>query len=169
MTPDERADLAESLVPVAGELAFLVRDQGREAIGEWLDSHGITEDPARALLVVLAAMVPVDATSEDTLSWVTFDENGAPLERTIPLLPCVPVPGRAGPVSLPVPEQPAAGAAIRQARNEAGISQRVLAARAGVNPRTVRAWEGGGQAVRQGHWVMLQFVLGPMGAVRDAA
>lgn len=90
-----RGDLAESLVPVAGELAFTVRTEGRDAIGAWLDRHGLAEGATvtaevRALLVVLAARVDIDATDEDQLSWVTWDEAGEPLERTIPLLPAVP-------------------------------------------------------------------------------
>jgi hypothetical protein len=97
MTLEERGDLAESLVPVAGELAFLVRTEGRDAIGAWLDRHGLAEGAAvtpevRALLVVLAARVDIDATDEDQLSWVTFDEHGQPLDGTIPLLPVVAVP-----------------------------------------------------------------------------
>ena len=38
-----RGDLAERLVPVAAELAFTVRTEDREAIGAWLDAHGIHE------------------------------------------------------------------------------------------------------------------------------
>ena len=69
-----------------------VRTEGREAIGAWLDEHGIADEKARALLVVVAAGWPVDATNEDTLSWLTFDEHGQPLDGTLPLLPCLPVP-----------------------------------------------------------------------------
>jgi len=88
----ERGDLAESLVPVAGELAFTVRTEGPAAIGAWLDRHGLKEGAAvtarvRALLVVLAARVDIDATGEDQLAWVTWDEDGEPLDGTIPLLP----------------------------------------------------------------------------------
>jgi hypothetical protein len=95
-----RGDLAESLVPVAGELAFTVRTEGAAAIGAWLDRHGLREGATvtaetRALLVVLAARVDIDATGEDQLAWVTWDEAGEPLDGTIPLLPCVPA-GRPG-------------------------------------------------------------------------
>ena len=168
MTPEARGDLAESLVPVAAELAFLVRDEGRKAIGEWLDAHGVTDDWTRALLVVLAARSSVDITDEQAYDWVTWDEHGAPLEQTIPLLPCVPVPAvDPACVSVTVPGQPAAGAAIREARSRAGMSQRDLAAEAGVGHRTLRGWESGERAVRHGHWVVLQLVLGPLGVVRD--
>jgi hypothetical protein len=88
---EHRGDLAESLVPVAAELAWLVRDEGREAIGKWLDEHGITDDAARALLVVLAAMVPAGAAAEQLLDYVTWDEDGRPLDGTAPLFPALPV------------------------------------------------------------------------------
>jgi hypothetical protein len=93
-----RGDLAESLVPVAGELAFTVRTEGADAIAAWLDRHGLAEGApvtleARALMIVLAARVDIDATDEEQLSWVTWDERGGPLDGTIPLLPCVPAGG----------------------------------------------------------------------------
>ena len=162
---EARGDLAEALVPLAAELAFLVRDEGRNAIGEWLDTQGITGEKARALLVVTAAMVPIDATEDDLLAWLTWDEHGAPLDGTIPLLPCLPVP--AEPPS--VPPQPAAGAAIFAARTAAGMSQRELARRAGVNHKTIREWEFGRQAVRLGNWLGLKAVLGPLGVSPAAA
>lgn len=88
-TATERGDLAESLVPVAAELAFLVRDESREAIGDWLDSQGITDERSRALLVVLAAMVAAGTDPDDLLAWVTWDEEGRPLDGTAPLFPVV--------------------------------------------------------------------------------
>jgi hypothetical protein len=96
MTASERADLAESLVPVAAELAFLVRDEGREAIGEWMDDRGLLvgariTEATRAFLVVLAAMVRADATQEELLEWITWDEDGRPLDGTAPLFPALPV------------------------------------------------------------------------------
>jgi hypothetical protein len=92
MNAAERGDLAERMVPHASHLAFLVRTEGRERIGTWLDVHGITDPETRALLVVLAAMVPVDLTEEQMLDWITWDEQGRPLDGTIPLLPAVAVP-----------------------------------------------------------------------------
>jgi hypothetical protein len=84
-------DLAESLVDTAGELAFLVRTEGRDAIGAWLDSHGLIRgatvtDATRAFLVVLAAMIPVDATLAERLDWVTWDEFGQQLPGTAPVI-----------------------------------------------------------------------------------
>lgn len=75
-----RGDLAERAVDVAAQLAFLVRDEGSDAIGAFLDGQGIPADTeTRTLLVVLAAMVSIDATPDQMLSWVTWDEFGAPL------------------------------------------------------------------------------------------
>jgi hypothetical protein len=85
--PDARArgDLAERMVPVACDLACLVRDQDREAVGRFLSR--LTGPEIRALLVVMAGMMPVDSMSDaDMLRWVRWDETGRPLDR--PLAPC---------------------------------------------------------------------------------
>lgn len=68
MTP---ADLTESMVPAACELACLVRDGDSGPIAEFLDRYTGEEDrEARALYVVLAAMMPVeDASPADLLAW----------------------------------------------------------------------------------------------------
>jgi hypothetical protein len=70
LTPQERADLAEHLVPVATELAFLVHTESPDAVQARLDRI----DPAHypALAVVLAAMVDIDKRPEELLSWVTW-------------------------------------------------------------------------------------------------
>lgn len=65
MTP---ADLAESMVPVACDLACRVRDGDAEGIARLTASLGGAETPA--LLIVLAAMIPVDdASPADLLAW----------------------------------------------------------------------------------------------------
>lgn len=80
MTPDERSDLAEAMVPEACELAVLVHDADAERVARFLAGFGVTvpddaapDDPAArlaALLVVTAAMVPVDDRSPaDLLAW----------------------------------------------------------------------------------------------------
>jgi len=80
-----RGDLAERMVAPACELACIVRDEGRESVGVFLARYG--EDEIRALLVVLAGMVPVeDMSAADMLAWLKFDEYGRPLEP--PLAPC---------------------------------------------------------------------------------
>ena len=65
---DPRADLAESMVPVACDLACRVRDGDAEGIGRLAAS--LSADRTAALLVVLAAMVPVeDASPGELLAW----------------------------------------------------------------------------------------------------
>ena len=80
-----RGDLAEAMVDKATDLALLVRDEGRESVLAFLGALG--SDEKDALLVVLAAMMPVDGMSrDDLLAWVDFDEFGRPLKP--PALPC---------------------------------------------------------------------------------
>lgn len=69
--------LAERMVPNAIALACAVRDEGPESIGEFLAGFGAREKDA--LLVVLAAMVPVDQSPQALLSWISWDEHGRPL------------------------------------------------------------------------------------------
>ena len=65
MTP---ADLAESMVPKACELACLVHDADAEGVAAFIDA--LDPDHVPALMVVLAAMVPVDDRSPgDLLAW----------------------------------------------------------------------------------------------------
>jgi hypothetical protein len=80
-----RGDLAERMVDKATDLALLVRDEGRESVCAFLGSLG--SDEKDALLIVLAAMAPVeDQSAADMLAWVRFDEFGRPLDR--PVAPC---------------------------------------------------------------------------------
>jgi hypothetical protein len=68
MSGDPRADLAESMVPVACDLACRVRDGDAEGIKRLAAS--LTGPQTSALLVVLAAMVPVeDRSAADLLAW----------------------------------------------------------------------------------------------------
>lgn len=92
VTPDRRADLAESMVPVACDLACRVRDGDAEGIARLLASLGAEKD---ALLVVLAAMVPVeDASPNELLAWtagletsVEWRQAQLPLAARLALLP----------------------------------------------------------------------------------
>ena len=70
MTPDvPRADLAESMVPVACDLACRVRDGDPEGIARLAESRGWDTETA-ALIIVLAAGWPVeDASPADLLAW----------------------------------------------------------------------------------------------------
>lgn len=80
MTPDERAGLTEAMVPEATNLAVLVHDADAERVAEFMTRFGVIvpagaapdDGAARlaALLVVLAALVPVDGPSPaDLLVW----------------------------------------------------------------------------------------------------
>jgi hypothetical protein len=72
VTEDERADLAEAMVPEACDLACLVRDGDADGIARFLAAlhPGPLPVRVRALLVVLAAMVPVeDASPNQLLEW----------------------------------------------------------------------------------------------------
>lgn len=65
----DRAALAEAMVPVACDLACRVRDGDAEGIGRLARANGWDQETS-ALLVVLAAMVPVeDATPNELLAW----------------------------------------------------------------------------------------------------
>ena len=80
MKAEERGDLAERLIPKALDLAGLVHgDGGADDIDRFL--RCLTLDEAGPLLVVLAAMVNVEATTADMLRWITFDEHSRPLPR----------------------------------------------------------------------------------------
>ena len=73
-----RGRLAERLVPVALAFVDLVRRNGdQEAIGAFLDD--LSAEQTRALPVILAAMVDDEATPQELLSWVDFDEHGRSL------------------------------------------------------------------------------------------
>lgn len=68
MTPDDRADLAERMIPLACDLACKVRDGDAEGIARLAAEHE-WDTPTAALLVVLAAMVPDDGPVGDLLAW----------------------------------------------------------------------------------------------------
>jgi hypothetical protein len=77
-----RGDLAERMTGVACALACAVRDEDAGAVGAFLDTFNPQE--IRALLVVQAAMIPLDVAPADLLAWVTWDEFGSPLPGTQP-------------------------------------------------------------------------------------
>jgi hypothetical protein len=85
----QRGEHAGRMVSAACELACLVRDAGREAAGEFIAA--LAPEEVTALLVVQAAMIPVDVPAAALLSWVTWDEYGRPLPG--PVLEA-PAPGR---------------------------------------------------------------------------
>jgi len=59
-------------------------------------------------------------------------------------------------------------AAIRQAREGAGLSQRRLAVIVGVTETCVQHWEYARRNPGAQSWVQLELALGPLGVVRDA-
>lgn len=67
-----RTNTVRHAVRKAGELVIMVRDESREAIGEYLDE--MSPQMLYATIVALAAMVPDDAPQADLLSWL--DELG---------------------------------------------------------------------------------------------
>lgn len=73
MTPEEAAadELAARMAELGLDLAVMVRDRDRVAVGEWLDGNvsGLSAAELRALLVMLAAMVDVDRPVRDLLGW----------------------------------------------------------------------------------------------------
>ncbi|HEV2451642.1 MAG TPA: helix-turn-helix transcriptional regulator [Streptosporangiaceae bacterium] len=62
---------------------------------------------------------------------------------------------------------PVVAAAIREAREAAGMSRRHLAATLGVTETAVRYWEDAKRAPAEERWVQLELTLGPLGVVRD--
>jgi hypothetical protein len=66
-------ELAARMTELGMELAVMVRDQDRGAVGEWLDANVSTLDAGelRALLVMLAAMVDVDRPVSALLGWTS--------------------------------------------------------------------------------------------------
>lgn len=89
LTARQRGELAERMVPVAAALACAVRDEDAHAIAGMI--AGLSGQETAGLLVVLAAMVPVDQPVGDLLDWISWDENGRPLPGTVPLLPQMPL------------------------------------------------------------------------------
>jgi hypothetical protein len=86
-----RGDLAERMTGVACALACAVRDEDAASVGAFLDT--LSPQEIRALLVVQAAMIPLDVAPADLLAWVTWDEFGSPLPGAQPAAaaPAVPV------------------------------------------------------------------------------
>lgn len=75
-----RERLAQTLIPVAAELAATVRDYGPDDVAAVLTR--VDPEALPALAVVLAAMVDVERTPRELLAWM--DRTAAPLERDRP-------------------------------------------------------------------------------------
>lgn len=75
---EQRAgDKAQRMLDIALDLACAVRDEDRDQLAERL-SH-VRERDKDALIIVLAALVPVDRPVSELLAWVEWDEHGRPL------------------------------------------------------------------------------------------
>jgi hypothetical protein len=76
---DQRADQAESMLPLAAELATMVHgDGGPEDVAQLLD--GLEPHDVTALVVVLAGLVEPDRSLGVLLGWLDFDEHGSRVE-----------------------------------------------------------------------------------------
>lgn len=76
LTAQQRGDLAESMLPVAANLAGLVHgDGGPEDVQGVL--VGLDEEQRTALIVVLAGLVDPGQSLSSLLGWLEFDETGS--------------------------------------------------------------------------------------------
>ncbi|CQR59225.1 hypothetical protein [Streptomyces leeuwenhoekii] len=76
LTPKQRGDLAEQMLPVAANLAVLVHgDGGPDDIADVL--AGLDETQKNALIVVLAGLVDPEQPVGKALGWLDFNEHGA--------------------------------------------------------------------------------------------
>jgi hypothetical protein len=66
----------------------------------------------------------------------------------------------------PLPGSPVLGAAIRQARHAAGLSQRSLAVVLAVTQQAVQSWEVAEATPGDRNWEQLELTLGPLGIAR---
>jgi len=83
LTPEQRGDMVEVLMPEAAGLVIDVHEGTADEIKTRL--AGLDRHELEALAVVLAAIVDPDRTMKDALAWVTFDEYGnrvAPSQTT---------------------------------------------------------------------------------------
>lgn len=81
MTPTERGDLAERLLPLAAALACVVHGDGgpKEIQHALVQLDDVERD---ALIVILAGLVDPDARLRDVLGYLDWDETGAPARAT---------------------------------------------------------------------------------------
>jgi hypothetical protein len=76
LSPQQRGDLAEQMLPIAAHLAVLVHgDGGPEDVSEAL--AGLDETQKNALIVVLAGLVDPEQPVGKALGWLDFNEHGA--------------------------------------------------------------------------------------------
>ncbi|PBC72321.1 MULTISPECIES: hypothetical protein [unclassified Streptomyces] len=82
LSAEERGDLVQRLLPIAGQLTTLVHGDGGQR-----DIHQViarlTADERDNLLVVLAGLVNPDVPMSALLGWLTFDEHGNPVKPEV--------------------------------------------------------------------------------------
>ncbi|MFJ6215104.1 hypothetical protein ACIQGZ_17470 [Streptomyces sp. NPDC092296] len=146
MTPAQRGDLAEKLLPIAAHLACLTHGNGDQR-----DIHQtiarLTRDERDALIVILAALVDPDQSIADALGYVTWDEHG----RTAPAIGWRGTlrhlasrrwwPTAGGVEEILVAEQKHRARVLHERR---GMTLVETARRVGVNERTVLRWKQAG-------------------------
>ncbi|MEW1754143.1 hypothetical protein [Streptomyces angustmyceticus] len=82
MEAEERGDLVQRLLPIAGHLTTLVHgDGGQRDIHQAIAR--LTSDDRDNLLVVLAGLVNPDVPMSALLGWLTFDEHGNPVKPEV--------------------------------------------------------------------------------------
>ena len=76
LTPEQRGDLAEQMLPLAAHLAVLVHgDGGPEDVAEAL--AGLDDTAKNALIVCLAGLVDPEQPVGKALGWLDFNEHGS--------------------------------------------------------------------------------------------
>ncbi|MGK4583462.1 helix-turn-helix domain-containing protein [Kitasatospora sp. HPMI-4] len=140
MTPTERSDLVERLLPIAAGLACITHgDGGPDDIAQTLADLDQTERDA--LIVVLAALVDPDTTITDALGYVTWDEHGRPSApiRSPETLRDIAVYQHA-PSGVHQALQAEQQMTARVLHRQYGHAQTDVARRLGVHERTIHRW-----------------------------
>lgn len=132
MTPAERGDLAERLIPVAALVACVVHGDGdRDDVARIIVQ--LDEIERDALIVVLASLVDPDRRFDEALGYVTWDEFGQRAEPTgVPLT----IRQAAELLAAPCPRPAKRSVAIVENTAELaaqGLSREVIAGRLGVS------------------------------------
>jgi hypothetical protein len=127
-TPEELGQQAVQLVPIAQRVVGTVHLDGPAAIRELL--HPLDAQQLSALVVVLAAMVDLEASPSQLLAWVNWDD---PASWPEPIQAATPTRGR-----RPTRQQ------LKERRDQvvaltrAGMAASDIAARLGIKPQVVR-------------------------------
>jgi len=141
VTPTERGELVERLLPIAAGLACIVHGDGDQRD----IAHVLTRlNPAEqvALIVILAGLVDPEAPLAKALGYITWDETGRPAATTA--LPTGTIrdiavqPKRPSDLSGFFREEQKTAARIRY--HQLGDHQRDIATDLGIHERTVSRW-----------------------------